>query len=129
MDVSATGQAVAAAVPQSNAPTVTGTVAPPSAPASSAAPNAEHTQSNSAQGAANSSALAPAIAKLFNIPAPPDPIRLDVSYRVERDPNVIVTVFSDPNTGQEVAQFPPEILINLAQFFDQPTGATLDKNA
>ncbi|HTU82590.1 MAG TPA: hypothetical protein VMF61_10700 [Candidatus Acidoferrales bacterium] len=73
--------------------------------------------------------LAPAVAKLFAPPAPPDPISLDVSYRVQSDPNVIVTVFTDPKTGEEVAQFPPEILVHLSQFFDQPTGVTLDRNA
>jgi uncharacterized FlaG/YvyC family protein len=73
--------------------------------------------------------LAPAIAKLFGSTSPPDPIRLDVSYRVLTDPDQIVTVFSDPSTGQEVAQFPPDILIGLAQFFDSPRGVTLDRDA
>jgi uncharacterized FlaG/YvyC family protein len=138
MDVSATGQTVAAAVPQANVEAITGTVstsvqdtanapaAPPSAPAqdgvSHAAPSGNSNSDNHA-------ALAPAVAKLFALPSAPEPIRLNVSYRVERDPNVIVTVFTDPKTGEEVAQFPPEVLFKLAQFFDLPRGATLDRNA
>jgi hypothetical protein len=78
---------------------------------------------------ANRSGLGPAIAKLFGTKVPPEPIRLDVSYRVLHDPDVIVTVFSNPQTGQEVAQFPPEILIGLAEFFDQQSGVTFDKDA
>ena len=72
--------------------------------------------------------LAPAIAKLFGNGAP-TPITLNVSYRVVQDLNEIVTVFSDPKTGQEIAQFPPEILIGLAEFFDHSRGATLDQTA
>ncbi|MBV8490397.1 MAG: hypothetical protein JO199_07710 [Candidatus Eremiobacteraeota bacterium] len=79
--------------------------------------------------ASNRQTIAPAIAKLFAVPQAPLPVSLDVSYRVERDPNVIVTVFTNPKTGQEVAQIPPEVLIHLAAFFDQSTGVTLDKNA
>jgi hypothetical protein len=139
MDVSATGPAVAAAVPQASVETITGTVATPAPPQPApvaSSPNASQsaippTQTTPAPipGAANRSAIAPAIAKLFGNSGPPEPIRLDVSYRVLSDPNVIVTVFSDPKTGQEVAQFPPELLIHLAQFFDQPRGVTLDRNA
>jgi uncharacterized FlaG/YvyC family protein len=66
---------------------------------------------------------------LFGSASPPEPIRLDVSYRVLKDPDQIVTVFSDPKTGQEVAQFPPDILVGLAQFFDSPRGVTLDRDA
>lgn len=73
--------------------------------------------------------LAPAIAKLFGGAAVPQPISLNVSYRVVKDLDEIVTVFTDPKTGKEVAQFPAEVLIGLAQFFDHERGATLDKNA
>jgi uncharacterized FlaG/YvyC family protein len=59
----------------------------------------------------------------------PSPVSLDVSYRVINDTHQIITVFSDPKTGQEVAQFPPEVLANLAQFFDQQHGATFDRSA
>lgn len=129
MDVSATGTAAAAA---SELGAITGSVEAPvahdaPAPVSSQAPEPQ------AQPAGNSgdnhSAIAPAIAKLFNLPSPSAPVRLNVSYRVINDTHQIITVFTDPKTGQEVAQFPPEILVNLAQFFDQQHGATFDRSA
>lgn len=141
MDVSATGQAAVAA-PQVG--TITGTVAAPQAAAPAAAANSgvtpgAHTANLDTQstpapipggnGNHDRGGLAPAIAKLFAVPSPPAPIRLNVSYRVSTDSNVITTVFSDPKTGQEVAQFPPELLVHLSQFFDQPTGVTLDRDA
>ena len=74
----------------------------------------------------NDATLAPAVAKLFGA-ANAAPTTLSVSYRVEgRD---VVTVFTDPSTHKEVAQFPPELLLGLAQFFDQQSGITFDKSA
>jgi hypothetical protein len=128
MDV---GQAAAAAGAQASV--VPGAVAPiaPGVDVTSGAPVSApgtHTatpgESPQARGG-----LAPAIAKLFGSATPPEPIRLDVSYRVLNHPDQIVTVFSDPKTGQEVAQFPPDILVGLAQFFDSPRGVTLDRDA
>jgi hypothetical protein len=128
MDV---GQAAAAAAGQTG--TVTGTVATsaPHADASSSAPATTSGASIGSQPGApqQRGGLAPAIAKLFGSASPPEPIRLDVSYRILTDPDQIVTVFSDPSTGQEVAQFPPDILVGLAQFFDSPRGVTLDRDA
>lgn len=72
------------------------------------------------------SGIAPAVAKLFG-GALPQPADLSVSYRVVD--NDMVTIFTDPNTGQEVAQFPSALLLGLAQFFDQQSGVTFDKNA
>jgi hypothetical protein len=128
MDV---GQAAAAAASQPSV--VTGAVAAP-APGSDVAQSTPiHTPATpdgSQSGAPQQrGGLAPAIAKLFGSASPPEPIRLDVSYRVLTDPDQIVTVFSDPSTGQEVAQFPPDILVGLAQFFDSPRGVTLDRDA
>ena len=74
----------------------------------------------------SSSTLASAVGKLFGAGAP-QPIELHVSYRVEGSD--VVTVFTDPKTGKEVAQFPPELLLGLAQFFDKQNGVTLDKTA
>jgi uncharacterized FlaG/YvyC family protein len=133
MDVSAVGQAAAPAVAVSTGSTG-GTAGPTPAPVRPSAPPMQASAQPPApadgkQAQENKSAIAPAIAKLFGDANPPEPIRLDVSYRVLRDPNEIVTVFSDPKTGQEVAQFPPEILVQIAQFFDQQRGATLDRNA
>lgn len=74
--------------------------------------------------------LAPAVAKIFAPPSVQEPAPLDVSYRILKGGlGEIVTVFTNPETGREVAQFPPEILIGLATFFDQQSGATLDTNA
>jgi hypothetical protein len=132
MDV---GQAAAAAAAQPG--TVTGTVTQ-SAPVADGVSSAPATSSSSSSSSSVASlpgtpqqrgGLAPAIAKLFGSASPPEPIRLDVSYRVLTDPDQIVTVFSDPKTGQEVAQFPPDILVGLAQFFDSPRGVTLDRDA
>ena len=72
--------------------------------------------------------IGPAIAKIFGSAGSPQAVNLNVSYRVLKD-HEIVTVFTDPQTGKEVAQFPPEILIGLAQFFDQQQGVTFDRNA
>jgi hypothetical protein len=147
MDVSATGPAVAATVPTQHAEAAPVTSAPlpesgpvvatetfseSGTPALSAVPPTETSPAPLPGGDSNggqSRTLAPAIAKLFGPAQPPVPIRLDVSYRVLQDPDVIVTVFSNPTTGEEVAQFPPEILIHLSQFFDQPRGVTLDQSA
>jgi uncharacterized FlaG/YvyC family protein len=128
MDV---GQAAAAAAAQPG--TVTGTVTQ-SAPVADGVSSAPATTSSSPVASLPGTpqqrgGLAPAIAKLFGSASPPEPIRLDVSYRVLTDPDQIVTVFSDPSTGQEVAQFPPDILVGLAQFFDSPRGVTLDRDA
>ncbi|MDE2482980.1 MAG: hypothetical protein KGN02_12425 [bacterium] len=76
----------------------------------------------------DTSGIAPAIAKIFGDSGSPQAVNLNVSYRVLKD-HEIVTVFTDPKTGKEVAQFPPEILIGLAQFFDQQSGVTFDRNA
>jgi uncharacterized FlaG/YvyC family protein len=102
---------------------------PAGAETTATTPADSRSSTTAAQTPRNRSGLGPAIAKLFGTKSPPDPIRLDVSYRVLSKPDVIVTVFSDPQTGQEVAQFPPEILIGLAEFFDQQSGVTLDKDA
>lgn len=72
--------------------------------------------------------IAPVIAKIFGSTGAPQAVNLNVSYRVLKN-DEIVTVFTDPETGKEVAQFPPEILIGLAQFFDQQQGVTFDRNA
>lgn len=72
-------------------------------------------------------ALTTAISRLLGQAHGPQPTSLNVSYRVEH--REIVTVFSDPKTGKEVAQFPPELLIQMAVFFDKHNGVTLDRNA
>jgi uncharacterized FlaG/YvyC family protein len=74
--------------------------------------------------------LAPVVAKVFGSADATQPVALNVSYRIlDVDLGEIVTVFTDPRTGKEVAQFPPSVLIGFAQFFDQESGATLDRTA
>jgi uncharacterized FlaG/YvyC family protein len=129
MDVSATGAAAAAASAQDAATGgVDVVVHDPSAPVSSSQ-STEAPAQHTGIGVNNHSAIAPAVAKLFNVASPRSPVSLNVSYRVINDTHQIITVFTDPKTGQEVASFPPEVLVNLAQFFDQQHGATFDRNA
>ncbi len=71
--------------------------------------------------------IAPVIAKIFGNESNPTQVALNVTYKVEG--NHILTVFSDPTTGQEIAQFPPDLLAHIATFFDQQQGVTLDQNA
>ena len=71
--------------------------------------------------------IAPVVAKIFGNEGIPHPVTLNVSYRV--DGKEIVTVFSDPKSGKEIAQFPSELMIKLAEFFDKSHGATLDQSA
>ena len=73
--------------------------------------------------------LSSTLAKLFGKPNPEPQKSLQVSYRVSRNPDEIITVFSDPATGEEVVQFPSEMMIELAQFFEKESGVTLDKSA
>ena len=106
--------------------TATATSAASTAPGVQGASSPSQAQQSNAAGNGGNGGLAPAIAKLFGAGAP-QPIELNVSYRIEG--NDVVTVFSDPKTGKEIAQFPPELLLGLAKFFDQQAGVTFDKNA
>jgi hypothetical protein len=74
-------------------------------------------------GASHNDPVTSAVAKLLG------PGGAQVSYRVYRNPDEIVTVFSDPKTGEEIAQFPSEAMVQIAEFFDAQTGVTLDQNA
>jgi uncharacterized FlaG/YvyC family protein len=102
-----------------------------------AAPQAPATSSDSSNGAisphqANGSAtIASVVAKLYNVGATPgssnESPQLAISYKYVSELQLVVTVFTNPQTGEEVAQFPPQELIGLAEFFDQIDGVTLDK--
>lgn len=72
--------------------------------------------------------LSPIVAKLMSSGGTAQSVSVNVSYRVEHNPDIIVTVFTDPNTGAEIAQVPAEVLVQLAQFFDQHSGVTLDRS-
>lgn len=128
MDVSATGAAAAASAQGSVTGSVDGIAHDATTGVSSLAPDTQAPQAG--RSSDNHSGIAPAVAKLFHLPSPAAPTSLDVSYRVVGgDSHQIITVFTDPKTGQVVAQFPPEVLANLAQFFDQQHGATFDRSA
>lgn len=75
------------------------------------------------------SALSAVAAKIFSGGGAAGAQNVNVSYRVEHQPDMVVLVFSDPHTGQEISQVPAESLIQLAQFFDKHSGVTLDKTA
>jgi flagellar protein FlaG len=77
----------------------------------------------SKKGAAADSTLASNVAKLFNTQEQ----NVSVSYQVEQDPNEIVTVFTDKQTGKVIVQFPSETLIALAKFFDKLDGNVVNK--
>jgi hypothetical protein len=77
----------------------------------------------------DSSSLSPTVAKLLANGGLPSPVTVNVSYRVEHDPNMVVTVFTDPKTGAEIAQVPAEVMVQFAQFFDKHSGVTLDRSA
>jgi hypothetical protein len=67
--------------------------------------------------------LSDGVAKLFNAQAQ----NVSVSYRIESNPNEIVTVFTDKQTGKVIVQFPSETLIALAKFFDKLDGNVVNK--
>jgi hypothetical protein len=55
--------------------------------------------------------------------------QVSVQFRVVHDPNEIVTVFTNAQTGQVITQFPPESMVLIAQFFNKLAGAVLDHSA
>ena len=124
MDVQPAPTLGAIAASNTAAAAVVGTAEPTVSASAPVSQNAQPAAAE-AQASAAHTGIAPAVAKLFaqTIGAP---VQLSVSYRVEGAD--VVTVFTDPNTHKEVAQFPPELLIGLAKFFDQQSGVTLDKS-
>jgi len=52
---------------------------------------------------------------------------VSVSFQIEQNPNEIVTVFTDKQTGKVIVQFPSETLIALAKFFDKLDGSVINK--
>lgn len=123
MDVQAAPNVDATSGSTAPAPTVTTGTTNESTPVATQ-PVQSNTQSSESH--QDHSTLAPAVAKLFSA-GNAAPQQLSISYRIEgRD---VVTVFTDPSTHKEVAQFPPELLLGLAQFFDQQSGITFDKSA
>ena len=126
---------------QAGAPAITGAIDPTTATATAqevtSAQDAAQVPSSTASVPASSSTtekpvnettIARAVAKLYNVSAASgEPQTLSVSYKYVSELHLVVTVFSNPETGEEVAQFPPQELIGLAEFFDQIDGVTLDQ--
>ena len=87
-------------------------------------------QPAAAQPPAEHQPLTAAIGRLFGAADKPDlpqnPVQ--VSYR-SAGPEGIVTVFTDRTSGKQVAEFPTPILLDIATFFDQQSGVTLDRQA
>jgi hypothetical protein len=52
-----------------------------------------------------------------------------VHYRVTEHPNEIVTVFRNLRTGAIISEFPTEMMIKIAELFNQLAGATIDHSA
>ena len=99
---------------------------PPAVASQAGGSVAQDTSADSPQ--PQSGVLSPVVAKLFS-GALPQALHVNVSYRVEHDPNMVVTVFTDPASGQEIAQIPAEVMVQIAQFFDKQSGVTLDRSA
>lgn len=98
--------------------------APATASASSGTPQAAHTPGTA-------STLASVVAKLYNVGGASgdshESPQLNISYKYVSELQLVVTVFTNAQTGEEIAQFPPQELIGLAELFDQIDGVTLDK--
>lgn len=122
-------QAVAAnGAPQQADPSTDGASAsavaptpPAAAPAPAPTPNAGSAPDDHRQ------PLTTTVAQLFTGAKAPNAHPVQVSYRVEG--SEIITVFTDPKTGKEIAQFPSEMMIQFAQFFAKESGVTLDRSA
>ena len=93
-----------------------------------AAPQPQNDVLSQAPQVENDGVLSPIVAKIFGSSDAPTPVSVNVSYRVER-PDIIVTVFTDPKTGREIAQVPAEVVVQIAQFFGKESGVTLDRSA
>jgi uncharacterized FlaG/YvyC family protein len=107
----------------------TGAPGAPSDQVARLAPPAEQPSAEAQKGAnlhaGQSTPLADPLGKLYA----PQAQQFEVSFRVEHHPNMVVTVFRDAATGQEIAQFPPELMVQLAQFFQKLAGGVVDRSA
>ena len=54
---------------------------------------------------------------------------VSVQFQVSHDPNEVVTVFKNAQTGEVMAQFPRESMVLIAQFFNKLAGAVVDRSA
>jgi flagellar protein FlaG len=67
--------------------------------------------------------LASGVAALYNVQQQ----NVSVSFQIEQNPNEIVTVFTDKQTGKVIVQFPSETMIALAKLFDKLDGSVVNK--
>ena len=68
--------------------------------------------------------LGEAASAFFHAPRP-----LSVEFHTDRHPNEIVTILRDPATGQVYAEFPPDAVARLADFFNHLAGFVVDQKA
>lgn len=83
----------------------------------------------SAQSKPDAGPLSSTVAQIFGGGNAPQSVSVNVSYRVEHNPDIVVMVMTDPKTGKEIAQVPAEVMVQIAQFFDKESGVTLDRSA
>jgi hypothetical protein len=69
--------------------------------------------------------LSSGVATLYNVQEQ----NISVSFQIEQNPNEIVTVFTDKQTGKVIVQFPSETMIALAKLFDKLDGSVINKKA
>jgi flagellar protein FlaG len=69
------------------------------------------------------STLKSGVAQLYNIAQQ----NISVSFQISQNPNEIVTVFTDTQTGKVIVQFPSETMIALAKLFDKLDGSVVNK--
>jgi hypothetical protein len=69
------------------------------------------------------SSLANAVGLLYNVQEQ----NIAVSFQIEQNPNEIVTVFTNKQTGKVIVQFPSETMIALAKLFDKLDGSVVNK--
>ena len=121
---------------QSAVPVTTGTtgaISPPSdvteVPQTHAVPvTSASVSATTTEGSNEDSTISKAVAKLYNVSSSSgQPQALSVSFKYVNALQLDAIVFTNPETGEEVAQFPPQELIGLAEFFDQIDGVTLDR--
>jgi uncharacterized FlaG/YvyC family protein len=90
---------------------------------------AQPSEDTSAQAKPDAGPLSPVVARIFGGGDVPQSVSVNVSYRVEHNPDMVVMVMTDPKTGKEIAQVPAEVMVQIAQFFDKESGVTLDRSA
>ena len=119
-----------AAAPAASVPTVSGTDSGSSSSSNSSigptpglATLPAGPPDGSKKNAADDTSVAAGVAQLYNAAAQ----NVSVSFQIEQNPNEIVTVFTDKQTGKVIVQFPSETMIALAKLFDKLDGGVVDK--